>query len=485
MSLSDEGRPVVRGELLGHDGRYFRILGPHGEVTLDGTGLACTGAACPAPDAPETVRISGEAAILDGVLPALLETYATRRGLSLSATEAEGGRRIYSFADADGTVAGRVDLHATTSAEGAADIIADAADLAVLVRPLSPRELSLAAAAGRGDLSRPGRAAILGLDAVVPVVSLRNPADRIGVADLHAVLAGRIDNWSDLGGPDAPISLHLPDPRTGAGEAIAALLPRPWDGTGAQIHDSRAALAEAVAGDRQALGITLLSAAGPAQPLTLTGSCGVKSEAGPLPVKTEDYPLTRPVFLVAPARRIAPFARSLVDYVTSPVAQPVIRRSGLIDQFPEAIPFAVQGDRLGLAILSAEDERALSGLRRMVEDLSSGVRLSVSFRFENGSTDLDAQSASNVALLAEALDRGLFEGREIIFAGFSDGQGAPAANRLLSRRRAETVRDAVAARIGDAEVRLSVAAYGEALPMACDDTAWGREINRRVEVWLD
>ena len=28
-------------------------------------------------------------------------------------------------------------------------------------------------------------------------------------------------------------------------------------------------------------------------------------------------------------------------------------------------------------------------------------------------------------------------------------------------------------------------AFGEAMPMACDDTVWGRGANRRVEVWLD
>ena len=33
-------------------------------------------------------------------------------------------------------------------------------------------------------------------------------------------------------------------------------------------------------------------------------------------------------------------------------------------------------------------------------------------------------------------------------------------------------------------IRLRVEAFGEALPMACDDTAAGRAVNRRVEVWL-
>lgn len=484
VTLADDGRPVAEGELLGYDGRYYRLLGEYGEITLDGRALDCAGAACPGPDWVETVRVSGEAAILDRVLPPLLDAFALGRGLTLSLTEAEDGRRLYTFTDGDETV-GVVRLHPTTSAEGIADIVADAADLAVSIRPVLPREVRIARAAGRGDISAAGRSAILGLDALVPVVSVRNPVAAIGVTELQGVLAGRIDSWADLGGPDAPIALHLPEPRGGAGEAVAALLSPVPEGVAAQAHDAPAALAAAVADDPLALGVTLRSGMGQAQPLALTGPCGTEASVAPLSVKTEDYPLTLPAFLVAPARRVAPFARELVDYMTSPVAQPVIRRAGLIDQFPEAIPFADQGARLGLAILAAEDQAGLEGLRRMVADLSRRSRLSLSFRFENASTTLDAQSASNVALLADALERGLFDGRDLLFAGFSDGQGAPGANRRLSRARAEVVRDAVLARTGDPGAEMSVAAYGESLPMACDDTPWGRGINRRVEVWLD
>jgi phosphate transport system substrate-binding protein len=33
-------------------------------------------------------------------------------------------------------------------------------------------------------------------------------------------------------------------------------------------------------------------------------------------------------------------------------------------------------------------------------------------------------------------------------------------------------------------IDMSVDAFGEAMPMACDETAWGRQVNRRVEVWV-
>jgi phosphate transport system substrate-binding protein len=122
-----------------------------------------------------------------------------------------------------------------------------------------------------------------------------------------------------------------------------------------------------------------------------------------------------------------------------------------------------------------------------VARLKGAARLTTSFRFRVGSTALDAQSAGNVAHLARALESGAFAGRELIFAGFSDGEGGAAANRKIARRRAQEVRDAVRAAAvwaDPSKVKLSVEGFGEALPMACDDSDWGRRVNRRVEVWL-
>jgi phosphate transport system substrate-binding protein len=92
-----------------------------------------------------------------------------------------------------------------------------------------------------------------------------------------------------------------------------------------------------------------------------------------------------------------------------------------------------------------------------------------------------------VLQLAHALELGQYDSRRLLFVGFSDGEGAASANRDIALRRAEAVRRAVteAAEAFDvARVTLEVDAFGEALPMACDDSAWGRQVNRRVEVWV-
>jgi len=113
--------------------------------------------------------------------------------------------------------------------------------------------------------------------------------------------------------------------------------------------------------------------------------------------------------------------------------------------------------------------------------------LTMSFRFEAGSARLDAQSRSNLMQLARGLEQGRFDARSLYFIGFSDGVGPADRNRQIALTRAEAVRDAVldlSETIDPEYANLQVDAFGEALPLACDDSAWGRQANRRVEVWL-
>jgi phosphate transport system substrate-binding protein len=100
---------------------------------------------------------------------------------------------------------------------------------------------------------------------------------------------------------------------------------------------------------------------------------------------------------------------------------------------------------------------------------------------------LDAQSRSNVQQLARALEVGQYDARRLLFVGFSDRNGAAEANRDIALRRADAVRRAVseaAVTANLARLELAVDAFGEAMPMACDDSSWGRRANRRVEVWV-
>lgn len=66
--------------------------------------------------------------------------------------------------------------------------------------------------------------------------------------------------------------------------------------------------------------------------------------------------------------------------------------------------------------------------------------------------------------------------------GHTDGIGADKYNLDLSRRRAEAVRSALAARYGIAATRLTTAGFGKSQPKDTNDTVEGRARNRRVEL---
>jgi len=486
-----DGSFSVDGDYLGFDGEFFRIEAAAGRLTLDAARVVCDGAACPDTEnfVPD-LRISAAPSAADVLLPALIEAYSVRRGLTLL-RERDGGQVVYALTPDEGArPVLRLRVTGAEADEALADLLAGAADMAVAEREALPREVALAEEGGRAALDEGRRLRVLALDGIVPLVAVANPVTQIALDDLAAVAAGEVTNWSALGGPDAAIALHLPAEGTGFMQAVDQVLLAPRGLTAAddaQRHATLQDLAQAVSADPNALGVGSYAAQGNAVPLSLSGPCGYVVDASERELKTEDYPLTAPLYGYLPDYRIAAPAREFLAYLVSPAAQPVIARAGLVDQFPRLVPLDDQGRRLANAIDAAGQETRLEDLQQMVRAIAGGDRLTVTFRFRDGSADLDAQSVSNVALLARALERGLFDGRGLTFVGFTDGVGGAAANRDLARERAAAVRDAVrnAARIDEGRVDLSVAAFGEALPMGCDEVPWGRRINRRVEVWLE
>lgn len=489
---SPDGEVEISGTLLGFDGEFYRVETIYGELTVDGSGVSCEGPACPnLQDFVAEVSVSGSATIGAVLMPALIEGFALRNGYTTRRIEVDGTTFTYELTNASsGKVAARFYFWVSNTDEGFADLLANDADVVMAMREIRPEERQRAREAGMGDLTGANRSRVLALDAMVPIVAPSNPLDTISPNALADAFAGRITNWRELGGPDAPIALHLPGVRTGLGQAVEDKVAGPVNQTlshDAVRHERGADLLAAVLEDPFALGIASFSEVGSARALSLTGPCGFSLSATRGTIKTEDYPLTAPMFLYLPARRLPKVARDFLGFTRGASAQIVTRRAGFVDQAPEEISIDDQGYRFANAVTSAGPEITLEELQRMTRTLYPMARLSISFRFETGSVRLDAQSRSNIQQLARAMEQGKYDGRRMLLAGFSDGEGAASANRDIALRRAEAVRRALMAAAETANfdrLDLGVDAFGEALPMACDDSAWGRQANRRVEVWV-
>ncbi|TCK99913.1 phosphate ABC transporter substrate-binding protein (PhoT family) [Shimia isoporae] len=490
---SHDGAVEIVGTLLGFDGEFYRVESIYGELTVDGSGVTCEGPGCPnLINYVADISISGSESMAEVLMPALLEAFALRNGYGISRKDAGENRFEYHLTQQDtGDLRAKFRFHASSADEGFAELLADEADIAMSLREIRSREAAMGYEAGLGDMSDTNRSRVLALDGMVPIVAPGNPISTLSLAELARVFSGDVRNWTELGGPDAPISVHLTKASSGFSQAVEdQLMAQAGLKFSSEIirHAKTDTLLSAVSRDPFAIGITSFSDTNATKVLTLSGACGFSLQASRRNIKTEDYPLNAPMFLYFPARRLPKLARDFLAYTRGPSAQVVIRRAGFVDQTSEEIAVNLQGDRLANAISVVGDDLTFEDTQEMMATLLGKKRLTTSFRFQTGSSRLDAQSRSNVHQLARAIEGGRYDARKLYFVGFSDGEGPARINRNIALKRAETVRDAVlkAAETANPDrLDLEVVAFGEAMPMACDDTSWGRQVNRRVEIWVD
>ncbi len=488
---SRDGSVEIVGTLLGYDGEFYRVDSIYGQLTLDGSGVVCAGPGCPDLSAfVAEIRFSGAAIIGEKLMPALIAGFADQQDYSIEIQKTAGDTVYVLSEQASDHIAARFSITTSSSDEGFADLLAEEADIAISLREVLKQEVARGVEAGFGRFSSPNQNRVIALDALVPVVSPRNPVGQISPEQLAGIFSGEIVNWVDLGGIDAPIVAHLRNSGSGALRVFDQGIMAPSGLSLSQNimrHGTNQSLILAVAADPFAIGLSALSEQSGVRPLVLAGGCGFRASALPEALKSDDYPLTAPMFFYLRARRLPAIGREFLRFTSSPSAQINIIKAGFVDQTIARTPITRQGDRLANAIRAAGDEIQLKELKRLVAAMDGSRRLSVTFRFDGGSSGLTAQSRSNIALLARALETGAIGAKELIFVGFSDGEGPAAANRRLSKERAASVRAAVkeeAATADPSRVTLRIEGFGEAMPMACDDSEWGRQINRRVEVWV-
>ncbi len=101
--------------------------------------------------------------------------------------------------------------------------------------------------------------------------------------------------------------------------------------------------------------------------------------------------------------------------------------------------------------------------------------------FQPASTTLTSSGMAAIDRIAQTLGR--CEGARFEIGGHTDAQGSEAGNLALSRNRAEAVLTALIVAKAPPG-RLTAKGYGEALPVASNDTAAGRALNRRIEFTL-
>jgi outer membrane protein OmpA-like peptidoglycan-associated protein len=99
--------------------------------------------------------------------------------------------------------------------------------------------------------------------------------------------------------------------------------------------------------------------------------------------------------------------------------------------------------------------------------------------FDTNEAQLKSGGMRSVQKLADFFKQ--YPQRKVMIEGFTDSTGGMARNQELSDHRAGSVRTALVG-MGMGTERITSRGYGESYPVASNDTAAGRQLNRRVEI---
>ena len=166
-------------------------------------------------------------------------------------------------------------------------------------------------------------------DALAIITHKDNPVDNFSREQIKALYLGKITNWKDLGGPNAPIHLYVREGNiSGVGYAIRQYLFQDGsiDFKTDYVVKSSGPLEKAIEKDRYAIGITGVSSA-------RKRDVKIASFDGKVPsyenVRNGNYGLYRPLYLVtgpSPTKKVQDF----INFATSSEGEQIIRDNGTV-----------------------------------------------------------------------------------------------------------------------------------------------------------
>ncbi|MGF6209562.1 substrate-binding domain-containing protein [Pseudomonas frederiksbergensis] len=421
----------------------------------------------PTPDHGTVLRIQGSNTIGADLGPALVEGLMREQGLlkvhSETPDKANEQRIVGQTAQGRRVV---IEVAAHGSSTGFTALKNASAELAASSRPIKDSEL--ADLKSLGDLKSPTAEQVIAIDGLAIILHPQNPLNQLNTEQLARIFSGEASTWEELGGVGGTIHLYARDDQSGTYDTFKELvLSRRGKSlsSAAKRFESSEQLSDAVSLDPQGIGFIGLPYVRQAKAVAIVD--GQSQAMLPLNslIATEDYPLSRRLFFYLPPNSKNPWAEALVAFAQSNKGQAIVAANGFIAQTVQAMAVTPNA-------LMPEGYQALS---------RHAQRLTVNFRFEEGSASLDNKARQDLSRVLDYIKQHDKSDREVTLVGFGDAKSDPARADLLSKLRAMAVRREL---VKSGVVFREIRGFGAEMPVAANSADEGRIKNRRVEVWV-
>jgi phosphate transport system substrate-binding protein len=416
-------------------------------------------------EAPKAIlRLADSNTIQDSLGPALAEGFLKAQGATdvqiLPGTNPQE-RMVQGVLPGDG-LPSAITIAAHGSATAVTTLTADAWDIGMSSRKLKPED------AGKlGDSHAALSEDVLGLDGIAVIVNASNPLKELRKDTIKQIFTGKITDWSKVGSMRGAIQVYVRDDQSGIADSFKTMVlaGTPVASSAQRFEDSNA-LSQAVSRDPNGIGFVSLPLIHRAKSIAISDRGADALMPTELTVATEEYPLSRRLYLYTPSTPHNAFTQKFVEFALSRQGQSVVAANGFVAQ-------TVARESQPVSDLAPGEYQELT---------RNAERLSLDFRFINGDLDLDGKAQQDLdRVVSRVADQGGAK-KQILLFGFTDDTGVTAeVDQAVSLNRARIVEKLFIQRGVKPAV---VQGFGSALPVASNDTAEGREKNRRVEVWI-
>ena len=411
-------------------------------------------------------RVAGSNTIGAELLPALIEKFLAKMDAkNIRREQLRAYETVMSFdlIGSSGRQAVLIQAHGSSTAFQA--LQKDACEIGISSRPIKPAEVD--ALRFLGDMLSPSCEHIVGLDGLAMIVNRSNPVQSLNLQQIARIFSGEIRDWSEVGGAPGSIHLYARDDQSGTYDSFRAMVlgDRVLLNDAKRYEDS-SALSDAVSSDAAGIGFIGLPYVRSSKALAVSEVGAQALLPNSFSVATEDYVLSRRLFLYTSIIPSHPWTTAFTEFALSDEGQKLVDESGFISQ------------QVGIETVLTSDK--MPERYQEITKTAEG-RLSLSFRFRSGKTQMDAKAARDLERVVRLLAKPENRRKQVCLLGFSDQSGNRSSNLKLSEERAKEISAQLALRgVPVAEVL----AMGSEMPVASNDTKSGQEKNRRVEIWV-
>ena len=204
-------------------------------------------------------------------------------------------------------------------------------------------------------------------DALVMIVHKDNPVDNISIDQMRKIFKGQITNWKTLGGKDAPIELYVRKGKiSGVGRTLRELMFYNYEEEFVAKHvvEESSNLEKDMVTNPNGAGVTGVSSArklkGIAKILKLDGK-----EASYDNIRTGNYLLYRPLYIVTNLQEKDPEVKKFVAFVSGDEGKQIMRSVG-------TVPYE---DAIGLWLTYLDQQnRAMANRLKIEEPVANKAR---------------------------------------------------------------------------------------------------------------